>query len=321
MKKAFWNRIGYKGTLETICKPVCKDFNLGSFISSKLVPVGYEDFNLILKTSKGKYFVKIFAKSRPAKDCKRYLHLIESAIRADVSVPRLFESNQGHMYSLRIDKVVLRLVVMEYVNGKDLYALKKLPSMNEIRYLARQAAIINSIKSKPHFIYDTWAITNFPKEYRKKWRYLSKNDLSLIKPLVKDFKKINIAKLPHAFVHGDIIKTNIIRDKNNKLWIVDFSVSNYYPRIQELAVLACNFLFDEKNKAKSKNNLNLALDEYEKILPLTEREKSALFTYIKLAHAMHVLCANYEKIVNNNKSEENTYFLNQGRYGLKQMIE
>ncbi len=36
---------------------------------------------------------------------------------------------------------------------------------------------------------------------------------------------------------------------------------------------------------------------------------------------MHLLSANYEKFVENNDSNENEYWLNLGRIGLKQMLD
>ena len=63
-----------------------------------------------------------------------------------------------------------------------------------------------------------------------------------------------------------------------------------------------------------------ALDEYQKRIKLMPRELEALPTYIKLAHAMHILLANYEKVAKDDDSEENEYWLEEGRAGLKQMI-
>lgn len=136
-------------------------------------------------------------------------------------------------------------------------------------------------------------------------------------PLVHLFKEMKVDELPHCFVHGDIIATNIMMDKDNKIWIIDFAVSNFYPRIQELAVMACNILFDERTKENSERNLKIAMDEYQKHVRLTPRELEILPTYIRLAHAMHILRANYEKVVENNNTEENEYWLNQGRMGLR----
>jgi Ser/Thr protein kinase RdoA (MazF antagonist) len=131
---------------------------------------------------------------------------------------------------------------------------------------------------------------------------------------------MKIETLPHCFVHGDIIKTNLIKDSKGKLLIIDFAVSNYYPRIQELAVLACNVLFDDKDKLVSEKNLEIVLDEYQKTIKLTPEELKKLPDYIKLAHGMHVLSASYEKAFKNNCSRENDYWLEQGRAGLKQMM-
>ena len=148
---------------------------------------------------------------------------------------------------------------------------------------------------------------------------LSKKDHKLIDPLLEEFEAIHLGQLPRCFVHGDILTTNTIKDKKGKLWIIDFSVSNYYPRIVELAVLGCNILFNPKNKTKSTKNFETALMEYQKRIPLKKQEIEALPIFLKVAHAMHIICATYEKVVNRNKSKENEYWIEQGRAGLRQL--
>ncbi|GAH64865.1 unnamed protein product, partial [marine sediment metagenome] len=64
MREAYKRRIGYRGKLEEISHAVCSGFNLGGFTSNDLILIGYADFNFALETSKGKYFVKVFATSR-----------------------------------------------------------------------------------------------------------------------------------------------------------------------------------------------------------------------------------------------------------------
>lgn len=318
--KEFFQRINYQGRIDDISLAICKDFQIGDFISNKLVSVGYEDFNYILETTKNKYFVKIFSSFRTDNDCRRYVEVMLKVIGVGVSFPQLFKSKQGYFYTKTVNNTKLRLCVMEYIDGQSYYFLKQKPNIDEIKTLAHQAALINSINIKPKFVYDQWAIINFLNELKKKGEYLPQQDLKLIEPLVKKFKDINIKKLPYCFVHGDIIVTNVMKDKNGKIWIIDFAVSNYYPRIQELAVLACNMLFDENNKSKSENNLKVALEKYQKTIKLTPKELEALPIYIKFAHTMHILLANYEKVVEKNNSEENKYWLNQGRLGLLQML-
>ena len=312
----FYKRIGYEGDLSRISKIICKDFNLGRFKSDKLIEVGYEDFNFKIETNKGQYFVKIFANFRTDKDCQRYMDIMLKVIEAGVSFPRLYKSKQGYLHIIEIGNIKLRLVVMQFIDGKSYFDLQIKPTASEIRELAKQASLINSIDIWPSFVYDSWSIANFLKEYEEKSKYLSQEDAEKIKPLIKSFKSIGLDKLPYCFVHNDIIATNVIKDKKGKIWIIDFSVSYYYPRIQEIAIIACNLLFDENSKEKSERNLKTFLNEYQKHIKLRDGELKILPDYIKFAHAMHVLEANYSKVVEKNNTRENEYWLNEGRSGL-----
>ena len=240
--KNFFQRINYQGEIDDISLAICKDFQIGDFISNKLVSIGYEDFNFILRTTKDKYFVKIFSSFRTDDDSHRYVKVMLKAIEVGVLFPRLLKSKQNFFYTTTVNNTNLRICVMEYIDGESYYFLKQKPNIDEVKILAHQAALINSINIKPKFIYDQWAIVNFLNEFQRKGKHLPQQDLKIVEPLVKKFKNIDIGKLPHCFVHGDIIVTNVMKDKNGKIWIIDFAVSNYYPRIQELAVLACNML-------------------------------------------------------------------------------
>lgn len=313
------HRIGFLGDLEEISKFICKNFKIGEFINNKIIPIGYEDFNFSLTTSNGKFFVKIYATSKTLAECKRNTTILIKLLEQGVSIPKLYESEQGFLHILKIKNSTLRICVMDLVDGKDFFTSKNLITRKDMRSISHQAALINSINIKPKKIYDSWAVTNFSKEFKKKSQYLDSEDLRLIKPLLKKFQDMKISTLPHCFAHGDIIRTNVIKDKNGKIWIVDFSVSNVYPRIQELAVLSCDILFNKYNKKESEQNVKFALKEYRKIIKLTSRELEVLPNYIKLAHAMHVLSATYEKKVNKNKSKENEYFLTIGKAGLRQI--
>lgn len=319
MDNDFQNRIDYDGDIKAVSQRICEDYNLGEFVSNKIVLLGYEDFNLILETSTGKYFVKIFANFRNLENCQRYIDIMVRAVDSGIATPKIFKSDHGFLHKIAIDKNELRLCVMEFIKGDNLYDLNEKIGFEEIKFLSRQASLINSIDLKPTFVYDSWAIVNFKAEFEKKSKYLSDLDLGLIKPLVAEFDNLNVEKLPHCFAHGDIINTNVMKDNNSNLFIIDFSVSNYYPRIQELAVLACNMFFDSENLENSNHNLEIALEEYQKQIKLTEQELNVLPTYIKFAHVMHLLSANYEKIVENNDSNENEYWLLLGRAGLEQM--
>jgi Ser/Thr protein kinase RdoA (MazF antagonist) len=308
-------RIKFNGKLGDISKRICKDYSIGEFISNKVIPMGYEDFNVVLKTSKGKYFVKVFASFRKMDEVNRYVEIIDAAIKNKVSTPKII----GELFTPIINKKRLRLIVMDYIDGKSLYETNYKVTDKDIRVIAREVVKINLIKRKVAHVYDSWAIINFMKEFSKTKKYLEKKDLDLILPLVSEFNALNVETLPHCLAHGDIINTNIMRDKTGKLFVIDFGCTTYYPRIQGLAVLACNVLF-AKTKKESERKFAVALKEYQKQIKLTKRELNALPTYIRFAHAMHVIGSTYEKAKNGIDNKENRYWLAQGRAGLKQTL-
>lgn len=314
--KNFQQRINYQGDLKPFLKKVCTDFSIGEYKSYEIVPIGYEDFNLFLLTDKEKYFVKIFGSFRDKSECGRYVEIMENILKAGVSHPKLYKSNKGYLYETTNNDLVDRLCVMQYIDGKIFYELQTTPTVEEMHFIIKQATLINKIDIKPPLVYDHWAITSFLKEYGEKGQYLNEDDKNLVKPLVEVYKSLEIEKLPHCFVHGDITKTNTMKSTKDGIFILDFAVANYYPRIQELAVILCDLFFNPENPDSFPKNYDLALSKYQKYIVLTPDELKKLPSYVRLAHTMHVLLANYEKVVNGNNSAENEYFLGIGRKGL-----
>jgi Ser/Thr protein kinase RdoA (MazF antagonist) len=312
-------RIDYTGDLAPVLRMVCSDFVLGDYRSHKLVPVGYEDLNIVLTTSRKNYFVKIFASFRDERECKQYVSIMTSILDKGISHPLLYSSASplGFLRKIELQGHSIFLCVMEYIDGKNFLQLKKKPTEKEAMFIVSQAAKINSLSLKPAPVYDSWSVTNFDREYTEKKYSLPPEDSMLITPLIQKFKELEIQKLHHCFIHGDIISINLMKDREDTIYIIDFAVSNYYPRIQEVAVLLCDLFFYPDDPGKTEEMYAFVVGEYEKYMKLTEREKKVLPVYIQFAHAMHLLRASYEKIVNGDTTSVNEYFLSIGRKGLQ----
>lgn len=307
-------RIKYSCDLTPFLKKLCTDYKIGDYLKHKIVTFGYEDLNIIIETAKDKYFLKIFADFRNNDDCALYVKKIEECLKAGVSHPKLFSSPKGNIYIETFDGYEFRLALMEYINGGSFFESKSIPSEDEKRFIISQAIKINSLDFKPAYVYDSWALVNFEKEYTKTKPYLSEEIVEKLNPLLDEFKKLDLDTLPHCFVHGDIMTTNVIRDENGKLYIIDFGCSNYYPRIVELAVLLCDFLLIKDNN--NDENYQLLLEEYQKKIKLTDLELKTLPLFIKIAFAMYLICGTYEKEYKKNKTDENHYWINLGRSSL-----
>lgn len=310
----FLKRINYNQDILSLLQQVCKDYKIGEMMLYEIVEVGYEDLNIVVHTDIKRYFVKIFANFRDGENCKRYVDLMVKVVDKGIKHPKLYKSDQGYLHN--IDSVYL--CVMDYIEGNTFFDLETKPSTKELSFLANQATLICEIKIKTKFIYDSWSIINFLEEYKNTKRYLEKEYVELIEPLVEPFREININSLPKALVHGDIISTNVIKDVEGNLWILDFSVSNNYPRIQELVILSCNLGFYEKDMGRTRENIKIILDEYQKTVELEEKELKSFQTLLKVAHAMHIIGSTKSKVEDNNNSKENNYWLKEGHNGLIQ---
>lgn len=168
----FQNRIGYSGDIKPILLQVCKDYSLGDYFAHDVIPMGYEDFNLILTTSNGKYFVKMFATFRDEAETQRYVDVMLKALEAGVQHPKLFKSAQGYLYKITVDGVQISLCVTEQIDGVSFYEKNLKATTDEMRFLVQQAALINKIDLQPKPVYDSWAIVHFLEEYKKKREYL-----------------------------------------------------------------------------------------------------------------------------------------------------
>ncbi|MFH1837876.1 MAG: phosphotransferase [Candidatus Kuenenbacteria bacterium] len=139
----------------------------------------------------------------------------------------------------------------------------------------------------------------------------------MVEQAIAQYSEIPIDILPHCFVHGDFTKANILKGDDGKIYIIDFSVANWYPRIQELSVIVANLLYDKDNPLTLHERIDLVLNEYGKLKPLTKEERKYIYPYALAGMAMEFIGACYEKCINNNDIEENNYWMDLGRDGLK----
>lgn len=307
----FFERIDVNASLNEIAREICSKCNMEDYLSSQIVEVGYEDFNFIIETKTQKFFVKIFHKGRTSQDCSNYIDRIKLSNKIDINTPKTICFG-----SIKIDDKGLKFVVFEYINGKSFLDLQEMPNETEIKEIIRQMANIHRAGLKSDFIYDTWTITNFTNELNNKEKCLNEQYYNRFKELSDKLQDVDLSKLPHSFVHGDIISSNVIKDEDDKLWIIDFAVSNYLPRIIDLVVTGDNLCLDPNSKENTIKNFKLIISEYEKYNKLTDYEKEIIPLFYDIGNAMGILQINALK-QNGEYSEEDEYWLKVSGQGLK----
>jgi Ser/Thr protein kinase RdoA (MazF antagonist) len=324
MADSFENRLGFSGDVNEVMDRTMLDYELGDVKSTELITVGFQDYNVRVETDKGVYLVKIFAQNREAGEPERperYVKVMQAAIEGGVNHPKLFEDSRGA--ALHIDELSqLNMAVMAFIPGKTFYEAGgdyQAPNDEQLKLVVAEAAKINAIDYDPPYQFDSWAIPNMHWMYDQTREYLSDEGRELVEKALCIYDAIPLDKLPKAFVHGDIIKTNVIIGNDGKAYIIDFAVSNTYPRIQELAVISANLLFDGKTPLRERTE-KVTTMYIEAGGDLTDLEKRHIFDYALPGTAMEYMGSIWERDVNGDTTPEIDHWAELGLRGLREAL-
>lgn len=311
------DRLEYIGDLTPVVERICEAYEVGQLTATSVVEVGYEDCNVVIETNQAKFLAKMFAKTRTPEEISRYTTTMQKVVEAGVNHPELLTTSSGEV---TYTDSGITLVLMRYVEGETYFELDEAPNDAERKAILEQAAKINGIDYKPPFLFDSWAIPNIRAMFEKVKQYVEPDDLALVEQAMAKYEAIPLDDLPYTFVHGDFTKTNVIKGKDGKVYIIDFSVANWYPRIQELAVISANLLHDKNNDTSLEDRCKLVADEYSEFSPLNEAEREHLPAYALAGVAMEFMGSHQEKYINGNDTEETDYWLSLGRAGLRKAL-
>lgn len=310
------DRLNFNGVFNTAINKLAEAYGIGIPEEFYIIEVGYEDCNVVIKTKKGKYVAKIFSKNRDRKVIQRYSTIMEKALYAGVNHPPLIKTIDDTTVFPISETDGFFMVLMMFVEGETFFELDRAPDNKEQKLIIEQAAKIHKIGHHPSYIFDSWAIPNIHTMFDKVRSFIKPDDLKLIEQTIDRYGGIPVSDLPHCFVHGDFTKANVLKGQDGKIYILDFSVAGWYPRIQELAVISANLLHDTKRNLSLHENTEHILEIYDAIIPLTPEEKEHLYAYALAGMAMEFLGSYQEKFINGNRNKETDYWLNLGRNGL-----
>jgi len=252
---------------------VLKHYNIGSYVSSKHIGWALANTVYILKTTKGKYILKIFENADP-NFIKFQTKLINFCSDKNLPVPKIIKTKRNHNLLL-FNKH--RIQIQKFIKGKE--PKKFNPKL--IKNVAKKQALMNKnfLRLKLTGKY-TWGIDyefkklNFPIKRFKTFN-IWKEDTKII----NDLKKISKRKLRKSIVHGDFHGTNLIVHKSKLVGIIDWDDTHEDFLVHEL----CSFIahsFIKPNNIDYKG-IKIYLREYHKYLRINKEERKALYYFIK----------------------------------------
>lgn len=319
MSQRYFERIGFTGDSEELIFDISEAFDLGKIKSASVLEVGYEDCNVALETNKGKFVIKAFAKSRNLEQIQRYEMIMRAAVDNGVHHPALCFADSEALFK---HSSGISLVVMDFIEGKTYFDTKTAPSDEDLDLIMSEAVKINELELNPEPLFDSWAIPHIHKMYELTREYLGEEGKGLVDQAIARYDSIQLEKLTNCFVHGDIISTNTLKDANGKIWILDFAVSNTYPKIQEIAVIAANLLHNPSSPVPLNTRTQKAMDAYLKAGgSLTDYEKQALSDYSVAGVTMEFMGGHKAKFIDNEDPAESDYWISLGYGSLKEALK
>lgn len=305
-----YERINNINVLDTILEKICDKYEIGKYLEHKIIQTGYEDFNISILTTKGKYFIKILNKERTDKECQRLAKIYYTARNNNINVPQIYKVKNDYVLKIKIQNETIRVILMEYIDGINMYESGRKLTLEEIGQVAYQAANIDKINFQVEPYYDEWTLTNFKIEYKKKIELICEEDKEIVTRYYKEFLKLNLDKFPKSYIHADMMNANLIKSKN-KICIIDFSALNYLPRIIELVVIVYG-ICNSDNREETIEKINYFLTMYNKENKISKVELENFDVILNAMGAMSIMQASFIK-ANGNNFEENQYWLDVGK--------
>lgn len=304
-----FKRIGQEINIEQLSKEICVSYQLGQYSKYELIFVGIDDLSYYLYTSNEKYLVKIMNKEKTREDINKFIQKNMIINQNHIKCPKIIPHKKETIFTYYINDVQINLVVMECIDGKDLYSIKQLISKEDIEKLVDIVVPLHKIDSKIEIDdYDEYCFMKIKYDYKKTKKYLPQNIRIQIEETIKEFDKIELEKLPKCFIHGDLISTNIMKDISNDLWLIDFYESGNGIRILDIVKILNSVIYNYQYENETNELEEHFLHRYEEEIPLTEYELKVLPILRKADALVGIMLETYDALKGKNNAE-NEYWL------------
>lgn len=308
MERIF-DRIGKEIDLEELSKNICITYKLGDYNKYKLILVGIDDLSYVLNTSKGRYLVKIINHEKTNEEINEFIQKSSIITRNNINVPKLIPYEEGYLFTYEIDGLHINLVVMEYIDGSDLYSNNEHITKADIEKLIDILIPLHKLEEKiENKEYDEYCFMKIKEDYQKTKNVLPKNIKAQVEKMIKEFDKIELEKLPKCFTHGDLISSNIIKDKNKDLWLIDFYQSGIGVRILDIVKVLNSVIDNYKYENDTEELEQYFIEEYNKRMKLTPYELEVLPILRKIDVCTGIMMETFDAIEGRD-NEENQYWL------------
>lgn len=303
-----YNRIGKEIDLKKLSIEICYKYNIGTYEKHKLIKnVGIDDLSYVLYTDVSRYLVKIINHKKTIQDINQFIKKNAIIVKNKIQAPKIILNNGNYIYATEIDGLYINCSVIEYIEGEDLYTRKEKISKDDIDKLIDIVIPMHKIQDELKIDYDEYCFMKIHEVYKKTKNKIPKELKKKVKEFLKEYDKIEFEKLPLCFVHGDLISSNIMKDKKEKLWLIDFYESGTGVRILDIVKILNSIIFLYYDKENSKKLEKYFINKYQEYLKLTKYELEVLPILRKADSYVGLMLGEYDLLTE--EKEETRFWL------------
>ncbi len=310
-----FSRVDSTQPLAQVLQMATHSFGLGDIQTYAPILTGYQDCNISLVTSSGRYVVKLFSKEKTKRRIDDVIWAYTTFAKHNVPVPVLC-ATPDNRYIMEIPGNIHPsfLCVFTYFAGKP---LTRGPTTDtDLVTLTCAMATIHTMQHSIGRYYDTLGITNLTEEYKKKSDALSADERARIVPVISAFRKIHLSSLPQSIIHGTYEKENVLKNPDGNLCLLDFGCMDLTASVLDIATFIANFTLYLDTDKRS-HVIRVILDTYQSVRPITPDERSALLPLIRSKYAAYAVVMSYHMRVEHDLTKQTQTWLDRGWDGLR----
>ncbi len=309
------HRIDIALSPDEVIKKAASEFQLGEVQAFSVIPAGYQECNIDLRTTSGRFVVKIFSREKTKHRIDDVMWGYSRFHKLGSLLPNPKAIKDGsHVLEIPGGTQPAFLAVFDFFAGKPLTQTPVTDA--DIVVITQAVAIIHKSPKTIGRYYDTLAIMNLEAEYEKKSDALFADEIALIKPVIAKLHKLKISSFRHSIIHGSVEKENVLKNAEGTLCLLDLGCMDYNASVLDIATFIANFsayLTEEKRN----NLIQRILEAYQQSIPLTFPELAALPTLIRAQCATYVIGMSYRMRKDHDMSKQTQTWLDRGWDGLR----
>ena len=255
-------------------RKILENYDIGNHISHKHINKALQNTVYLVKTSTGRYILKIF-EDDSTNFIKFQLGIIDF-LKSKIPIQGTIKTNQHKsIFKYQIKGNKKRIVIYDYITGAN--PLKLTSSL--IKHIAQVEGIMNKnllgipLNGK-HIWKENYQLN--PNIFEiKKVKNLNLHQEALL--LSKQLKRFGLLEIRRSVTHGDFNQYNLIAKKNKIVAVIDWGDTHEDFLVQEVSTTLADLFKIKTNK----RSIKLFLKTYQKYIKLSNKEKRIIYYLMK----------------------------------------